>query len=345
MSEVTVTVVLSNYNHGRFLRAALDGILLQSRPADEVIVIDDASTDDSVEILRSYERRFPALRVLVNERNRGVIANGQTLLGLARGRYYYAAAADDMLLPGFFEKSLAILEQNPEAGLCSTLTTIMDECGREVGTLSGNPFPDCDRAHFSAPAEVRARLFRVGSWMQGNTVIFRREALLGAGGFRPELRSYTDGFVHEVIALRHGVCFVPEYLAAWRKMPEAFSAQTSVNPAAVLGIRREALRCMREEYGELFSPGYIRRWRNRWDAGALQTYARIHCREQHDALRQLLTPDTLPRRFMMGIGQLFVRGGPVLAWVAAAGLRWFDLPRLVADRLGRWGGGPRVARS
>ena len=114
----TLSVTMSNYNHGHYIGGALDAILSQSARPGEVIVIDDASTDNSIEVIQSVVRRDPVVRLIRNGHNMGILANCATLLEMAAGDYIYSAAADDFVLTGFFEKSLSLLEQHPQAGLC-----------------------------------------------------------------------------------------------------------------------------------------------------------------------------------------------------------------------------------
>lgn len=68
----TLCVLMPNYNHARFLPESLEAILAQSYPPLEVIVLDDASTDNSVEVIESFLRRDPRVRLVRNERNVGV---------------------------------------------------------------------------------------------------------------------------------------------------------------------------------------------------------------------------------------------------------------------------------
>lgn len=334
MSEINLTVVLSNYNHGRFLCAALDGILLQSRPADEVIVIDDCSTDDSVDILRSYERRFSTLRVIVNERNLGIHLNAQTLLALARGRYHYSAAADDYLLPTFLEESLRILERFPEAGLCSTQSHIIDEGGAHRGYIAPNPRSGSSDAYFISPPEAAEQLFRRGSWMQGNTAVFRRAALVAAGGFRRELGPYCDGFLHEVLALSHGVCFVPRPLAVWRRAAGTHSNRTTSDFRRQ--IRNAAIHRMRGEYVALFSQSYIRRWRRRWDAGSLLSVSAVLAAEWRREAAESLSGTGLLARVCVWPSQLMIGAALGATSLTAGVLRWFDLGWVLRGALHRW---------
>lgn len=332
---MTLSVCMPNYNHARFLRTSLDAILNQSRLPDEIIVIDDASTDESAEILSDYARRFPLIRLIVNEQNRGCVANLNALLAMARGRYFYAPAADDMILPGFFEKSINALERFPAAALCSTACMIMDEAGEHVGKLSENQLWRQTEAHFITPVATRVALHQTGSWMQGNTVVFQREALIQAGGYYSELGPYSDGFIHEVLALRHGACFVPETLAAWRRIPHTYSAKTGSNPIAVREIRDNAIAYMVGKHKNIFKTSYVSRWKNRWDACFVRTFTRAKNQEMLDALEAVLLPGNPLRALLMILFRAMSTAALILASVAAVSLRWFDLPRIISRQVRR----------
>ena len=103
----TLLVVLPNYNHAKFIGRALAALLAQARAADEIIVIDDGSTDDSMRVIERFAAKAPSINVLVNPSNRGVIPTLQRGLQAARGKYLYFAAADDFVLPGFLNRRCA----------------------------------------------------------------------------------------------------------------------------------------------------------------------------------------------------------------------------------------------
>src|ERR1700674_5961017 len=98
ITPAMLSVVLPNYNHARLVGRALAALLGQKRVADEIIVIDDGSTDDSVRVIDGIAAGAPAIRVLHNANNIGVIATLQRGLEAARGKYVYFAAADDWIL-------------------------------------------------------------------------------------------------------------------------------------------------------------------------------------------------------------------------------------------------------
>ena len=92
-----------NYNHAKLIGRALQALTAQERPPDEIIVVDDASADDSVRVIEEFAAKAPALRLLRNTHNLGAIATLQRGLRAAQGTYVYFGAADDFVLPGFFE--------------------------------------------------------------------------------------------------------------------------------------------------------------------------------------------------------------------------------------------------
>src|SRR6185295_14666668 len=109
MPKPTLSVLIPNYNHGRFISDNLDAILGQSHPPDEVIVIDDGSTDNSMSVIKQYAAQDTRVKVFQNERNMGVVFTLNRALSLASGDYCYGSAADDRVRPGFFEKAMRLL--------------------------------------------------------------------------------------------------------------------------------------------------------------------------------------------------------------------------------------------
>lgn len=327
-----LSLCLPNYNHARFLPGALDAILSQSRLPDEMIIMDDASTDNSVEILQDYAARYPFIKLVLSEKNQGAAATLTHLLGMARGRYFYAPAADDRIRPCFIEESMKILERFPAAGLCSTLSAVMDEQGSDEGILSDSPFGAQD-AHYIPVLSVRNELWRHGSWVHGNTVVFRRDALIAAGGYRTELAGYADGFVHEVIALTHGACLVPRPLACWRRMAGTLSDRASLNIDKARQVRDAAQNSMTSEYREIFSAVYVHRWRRRWNAGILLGFSRAKVAEWRVGIFEFSSGSGWVVQTFGHVSLFMVGVGYAAVAAVAAALRWFDLGWILAKKV------------
>lgn len=254
-----LTVVLPNFNHARFLPHALDALLGQTLPADEIIVIDDASTDASVAVAESYSQAHNKIRVIVNGRNQGVVANMNDGLKLARGDYVFFAAADDVAGRRLFELGVQALQQHSHAALFSARSDIIDEEGRPRGVFA-TPVPATERGYIS-PQRAARHLVRDEGWFMGNTTVYRRDALVAAGGFPLELGAFTDGYMSRLLALRHGACFSADVLGSWRRMEGGVAWQQSSDEEAtnrLVGIVERRMQGTAE-----FPAKYVQRWKRR----------------------------------------------------------------------------------
>jgi glycosyltransferase involved in cell wall biosynthesis len=223
---VTLSVVLPNYNHARFIGRALAALLAQKRAADEIIVIDDGSTDDSVRVIDGITARAPAIRVLHNESNVGVIATLQRGLEAAHGKYVYFAASDDWIFPDFFALALRRLEADPGVGLFCGEAMLVD--GRNNRPFAVRPAvrPRMSAGSIDA-AGVNKLLRSTDNWILTGSTVFRRECVAWAGGFDARLGSFADGFIVRKIALRYGFYFEPKIVASWVVFPDSVSRRTA----------------------------------------------------------------------------------------------------------------------
>src|SRR4051812_8952025 len=167
-----LTVVLPNFNHARYLTECLEAILSQSRSADELIIFDDASNDDSVAVILSLLDRHPNARLIRNVTNQGANRNVNRGLEMATGDVVCCAAADDILSHDLFAIGMAQLEAHPQAAFFTARSRIIDSEGRDQGMLA-TPIP-LSEPGFIDPAAARVLLMRDDMWFMGNTTIYRR---------------------------------------------------------------------------------------------------------------------------------------------------------------------------
>jgi glycosyltransferase involved in cell wall biosynthesis/Tfp pilus assembly protein PilF len=213
-----LSVVIPNYNHGKYLSQSLDAVLAQTVQPLEIIVVDDASTDNSVEIVEMYLRKASHVRLLRRATNGGVnIALNQAFLE-ARGEYIVSIAADDLPRPQYFEKSLAMLKQYPQAALCCSLQTDFDDAR---GTYSVHPRSWGNEPRYFGPLEFAQVLN--GEYIAGNTSIKKKASFYKAGMFLLDNKWHADWFFLLVMAFREGVCFIPESLNASRVDHSSYS--------------------------------------------------------------------------------------------------------------------------
>lgn len=257
----SLCVVVPNFNHGHLIGDQLRSIFAQTIQCARIIVIDDASTDSSVQAIRELISGHSNVELICRANNSGVSEVMNEGLRLADSEYVAFLAADDKTLPAFFEKSLTLLSFHPEAALCSGISLVEYHSGDYV-LPSWTVYP-CSTAAFLTPAQVRKALYRSDGWFIGNTTIFHRQSLLAAGGFDPKLRSFSDGFASRVLALQHGACFIPEPLAVWRRADVGYAGSTSRDPHDSEQILVEANARMATTFKDLFPPDLLARCRAR----------------------------------------------------------------------------------
>lgn len=172
-----------------------------------------------MEIIKKFAAGDSTIKFLKNEKNMGVLHNGNRLLNMATGDYIFWAASDDKVLPGFFEKSMNLLAQYPQAGMCFSDPSILDNT---TGLISDAPLSLTDTPYYFSPDEIvaviRKRFFSIDS----HTAIVSRWALLETGGYIPGLKWCSDWFMVHLLAFRHGACYVPETLTTFRIFPDSY---------------------------------------------------------------------------------------------------------------------------
>lgn len=152
---------MSVYNGERYLNEAIDSILGQTFTDFEFLIIDDASTDRTPEILRSYDD--PRIRVVTNEENLGLTKSLNKGLALARGEYIARMDADDVSLPERLDVQVEFMERNPEICVCGSWVEII---GHNAGGIwkyptDGNEIQcrhlfECSIAHPSAVIKMES---------------------------------------------------------------------------------------------------------------------------------------------------------------------------------------------
>lgn len=132
---VEVSVIVPNYNYARFLRQRIESILSQTFTDYEIILLDDASTDDSLSVLNNYRNNEHVTHVEVNTSNTGSpFIQWQKGLALARGKYVWIAESDDSAESLFLEKAVSVLNQNPQASFCFLGSYCIDEDNEILNT-------------------------------------------------------------------------------------------------------------------------------------------------------------------------------------------------------------------
>jgi glycosyltransferase involved in cell wall biosynthesis len=257
----TLSVVLPNYNHATLVGRGLAALLAQDRPADEIIVVDDGSTDDSVAVIERIAATAPAIRLLRNSGNIGVIPTLQRGLQEARGTYVYFAASDDWVMPGFFARALRQLEAAPDLGLFCGEAVLVDGASNRPFAVRPAVRPRLCGGRVG-PSRAERLLRTTDNWILTGSAVFRRDRVLWAGGFDPRLTTSADGLISRKIALKFGFYFEPAIVAAWAVFADSVSRKTA-RDVEQTKYTLDAVPALIAADAD-FPPWYAERFRDRW---------------------------------------------------------------------------------
>jgi glycosyltransferase involved in cell wall biosynthesis len=218
-----VSIGMPLYNSERYLAEALDSLLAQDHRDFELIISDNGSSDATESICRDYAARDTRIRYLRTENNLGAVWNFNRVFELAKGDYFMWAAHDDVRAPGCVSRSLALLEARPEAVLCCTGVSFIDEAGREI-----EPWFDLKPAVGKTYSARVGAIARARYWLDYYGLI-RAKALK-----QTRLAMHVWGYdviLGMELCLAGDVLFIPERLFFYR----IFRGKTIDSVASTLG--------------------------------------------------------------------------------------------------------------
>jgi glycosyltransferase involved in cell wall biosynthesis len=176
-----ITVLLAVYNGQTYLREAVESVLSQTFTDFEFLIIDDGSTDQTLPILREYEKLDGRIR-LVTRPNKGLTNTLNEGLSLARGEFLARMDADDICMPRRFERQLGYLREHPECVLVGSRVLLMDPEEMPIREMCGErTHEEIDHAHLNR-----------GWPVVHPAAMMRMSALKQIGGYRDEFNTLED---------------------------------------------------------------------------------------------------------------------------------------------------------
>jgi glycosyltransferase involved in cell wall biosynthesis len=261
-----LSVLMPSYNHGRFLARALSAIVNQSRPPDEVIVVDDCSTDDTPLILRDYANRYDFIKVHTNEQNVGCAESTETATKLAAGDFLQLCASDDWMLPGCIETLMGLVDRFPNAGIVSAPMTYFDESKedgfaipKDAGVLSyhmpdGFYGPgDSERLFASGPMSILATL--------APSTLFNARLVREFGSWPTDLGMHGASLILRAAALHSGMAYSNKPIYNWVYRNTGITAdELASQERSRMFLQRQAGRMKEPPFDRLFSGPIRARW-------------------------------------------------------------------------------------
>ncbi len=262
-----VSVCVPTYNGAAFIEETLRSIVNQSYQDFELLIVDDGSTDNTLEIVRSFSD--PRIQVHCNPERLGIPANWNRCLDLASGEFVCVFHQDDEMQPDNLERKVQLLSADPTLGFVhSAVETLVDE---SAPTSFANWIEDATEDTVFDGVEYFRTLLLRGNRVCAPTVMARRHALLEQGGFDRDLSFACDYAMWLRLCLTYRVGFLTRPLVRYRwhggNASHAYQFERGVEEIAEAG--RRALKLSQDQVtqsdglvlGEAFSAlTKLRRW-------------------------------------------------------------------------------------
>lgn len=209
--EPIITVLMAVYNGEKYLKQAVDSILSQTFKDFEFVIVNDCSSDSTVDIIKSYNDK----RILIynNETNLGQTKSLNIGLKHAKGRYIFRMDADDYSMPERIEKQYNYINEYPEYTVVGTDCLVVDESNIAKSISRG-----CSKYE-----DIIIRMLN-GSPINHVSVVMKKEAILAVGGYNSEYKISADfDLWSRLVRKGYKITTLPEILSAYRFSDSSYS--------------------------------------------------------------------------------------------------------------------------
>lgn len=240
-----VSVVMASYNHENYISETIESVLNQSFKDLEFIIIDDASRDNSPQIIKSYQKKDNRIRTFFHKKNKGISKTHNELLNKAKGKYVAFLASDDVWTKDKVKEQIKILKNNENLVVwCDGL--IIDSSGNSQGKL-------ISKIHifnkFKKSGYIFEELILKSNFIFGSSLITKKE-FFNDIKFNNKLKYLNDYKMELDLAKNHEYYFIPKPLAYYR----IHGKNTDHSDEKGLNLNNiECGRMILDEYGDTLS--------------------------------------------------------------------------------------------
>jgi glycosyltransferase involved in cell wall biosynthesis len=207
MTNIKISAILPNYNSSEFLAKSIETLARQTEAFHDIVIVDDGSTDNSLDIIHAFMNEYENIRLIRHEKNQGVNAALNTGIQHAEGDYVILCAADDYYGENIVALAKKVIQKYPAVGLvCGDAVVYRYDLKEPFYRML--PYPsNC----YVSPEEFKqiAEHSYVG-FNSGGGMFMNRELVLKAGMLLPELRWHSDWLLYFVLALSQGFYYIDE---------------------------------------------------------------------------------------------------------------------------------------
>lgn len=218
-----VSVLMTAYNREKYIHEAIDSVLASTFQNWELIIVDDCSTDSTIEVALAYQKRDSRIRIFTNEKNLGDYPNRNRAASYARGYYLKYIDADDKIYPHGLEIMVSNMEKFPDAGWGIASLRQDDD---QIFPFKLTPTESYTRNYlfFKKRGSNNNKIFSKAPL----SVIIKREVFECENGFKP-VRHFGDGDMWNRLGRKYPVVLMQDGIVWWRKHDQQENRKRSNN--------------------------------------------------------------------------------------------------------------------
>lgn len=246
----TVSLIIANYNYGTFVPEAIESVLHQTIQPDEILFIDDCSTDNSVEIARRYEDK---IKIVGNEKNLGIVGNFNKAVSLTSGDYICFLGADNRFRSDYVEKCKLALDKNKKTAIAYTYAAVFGPRAELLALKAkAEPAPDTKDIflwRFPEFDRSMAEKLQVANFIHGSSM-YRRQAFEEVGGYQKSEKPEDHHLFARIVSKGWDAVLVPEFTLEYRQH-SGDQANTRLNTEMELAYTRKLLKLSTHDVKQL----------------------------------------------------------------------------------------------
>lgn len=215
-----VSLVVASYNHAEYLVRRMESLIHQTYPHIEILVIEDCSQDNSLEVLHKYESH-PLVRLIVREQNGGWVTVSNQGIELSKGEFVLFANCDDDCAPQMVERLVKAMQAHPTAGIAFCRSLLVDENGQVIGddfVIRERVFRQkCATDTLISGAQMGRFLLHSCVIPNLSAALIRKKCFEAAGALSAEYRVCSDWDLFFRIAAGYDAAYVAQPLNKFRQ--------------------------------------------------------------------------------------------------------------------------------
>lgn len=209
MKEPLVSVCIPNYNYGHFIEMAIKSACEQSYSNIEVVVVDNASTDQSIDIIASLQQKYQ-FRFVRNERNIGMVENFNKCMELSNGEFVLFLSSDDVLKPQFVSRCMELFSTY-DVGMVAAHCDGIDD---QHNVADKKPFYESSGI---IKGQEHAKIFLMTGVYFPSQVLIRKKTLQSVGGWNTKYPIFFDWYLWFCISLKSNIGYIRDSLVSYRE--------------------------------------------------------------------------------------------------------------------------------